>query len=338
MALKLLNRPTSPGWLLPLPTTLATAPCRASQPGAATVLHLQLEAAGAAQAVDRRGAEDAPPAPPGSRGNACRSRSATAFGAQLRVAGALLERLEDDEHAADVGDVGAGQDRVAGHADRVADALGLQGDRRSCASMTASRALQAGAVGELGVDDQVALVLLRDEARRARPGSRGRSGRAGRRRPAGRSTLTRRSSVTTPAVAVGRAVEDPVEAAEEAQPSTALTSAARNQPATPPATNTPTARPRAPAASAVRRPCLAAAVSAGSQCRTAAPRRGVRKNEGQRGRRAGRCPGAAGPPDAWPCSPWPCGLSRIAHSAGLSVSELNAEMIVEAAMVRANCL
>jgi hypothetical protein len=33
----------------------------------------------------------------------------------------------------------------------------------------------------------------------------------------------------------------------------------------------------------------------------------------------------------------PCGLSSKAHKAGLSVSELNALMSVEAAMVRANC-
>ncbi len=33
-----------------------------------------------------------------------------------------------------------------------------------------------------------------------------------------------------------------------------------------------------------------------------------------------------------------CGRSRIAHSAGLKVSELNAEMMVAVATVTANCL
>ncbi len=33
-----------------------------------------------------------------------------------------------------------------------------------------------------------------------------------------------------------------------------------------------------------------------------------------------------------------CGFSRIAHSAGLKVSELNAEMMVAVATVTANCL
>ena len=40
-------------------------------------------------------------------------------------------------------------------------------------------------------------------------------------------------------------------------------------------------------------------------------------------------------PSAGAC---PCPLNRIAHRAGLRVNELNAEMMVEAAMVSANCL
>ena len=40
---------------------------------------------------------------------------------------------------------------------------------------------------------------------------------------------------------------------------------------------------------------------------------------------------------AWPCSPWPCGFSSSAASAGDSVSETKQEIAVEAAMVTANC-
>ena len=42
----------------------------------------------------------------------------------------------------------------------------------------------------------------------------------------------------------------------------------------------------------------------------------------------------------WPCPApaWLCGLSSSVHRAGLSVSELKAEITVEAAIVKANCL
>ena len=95
--------------------------------GAGLVLHLHLEAAGAPQAVDRRSAEEDGlsffyvavllPQPGGNP-----------VGAQLGMAGTFVERSEDDKHAADIGNVGAGENGVAGHADRVRYALGLQSE------------------------------------------------------------------------------------------------------------------------------------------------------------------------------------------------------------------
>ena len=61
------------------------------------------------------------------------------------------------------------EDRLARHADRVVDARRRrQGDLARSARIDLVGALQAGAVGQLDVDEQVALVLLRDEAGRAR--------------------------------------------------------------------------------------------------------------------------------------------------------------------------
>src|SRR5262249_2468339 len=84
--------------------------------------------------------------------------------AQLGMTGALLERSQNDEHPADVGDICAGENRVTGHADRVAHTLRFQ-SQLGHASDHLTAALQAGAIGELCVDDEVALVLFRDETR-----------------------------------------------------------------------------------------------------------------------------------------------------------------------------
>ena len=91
-------------------------------------------------------------------------RNSTAISlAPARNPGAILEWLEDDEHTADVGDVGAQQDRIARHVDGVSDALGL-GDYLIAVLRVGFGALQARAVGQLGVDYQVAFVLLGNEA------------------------------------------------------------------------------------------------------------------------------------------------------------------------------
>src|SRR5207245_11285550 len=97
--------------------------------GAGLVLHLHLEAAGAPQAVDRRSAEEDGlsflyvavllPQPGGNP-----------VGAQLGTAGTFVERSEDDKHAADIGNVGARENGVAGPGDRRRYALGLR--REGC--------------------------------------------------------------------------------------------------------------------------------------------------------------------------------------------------------------
>src|SRR5262249_23102001 len=88
---------------------------------------------------------------------------------------ALLERIENDEHPSHVRDVRGGQHGVAGHGDRVLNSWRVP-DHRVDPLRHLLAALEAGSVGELEVDDEVALVLLRDEPHRhpveAEPGER----------------------------------------------------------------------------------------------------------------------------------------------------------------------
>ncbi len=136
------------------------------QSESAAVLDLQLEPARAAQAVHRRSAEDADPgfldlleiglAQPGQH----------RVGAQFGLAGAFLERLEDDKHASRIGDVVAGQHRVAGQADDVGDGIFLGKGNAAHPGHDRVGPLQAGPIGKLGVDHEVALVLLGDESGR----------------------------------------------------------------------------------------------------------------------------------------------------------------------------
>ena len=58
LARELLNRPCRPGVSLPSATIVSLTCCSVAQAEVAAVLDHQLEAAGGAQAVDRRGAED----------------------------------------------------------------------------------------------------------------------------------------------------------------------------------------------------------------------------------------------------------------------------------------
>ena len=75
----------------------------------------------------------------------------------------LVERLEDDEHRAEVGAVGLQQERHAGDGDGVRHARRLAGDLLDLGHGVLG-ALQRRRVGQLDVDDEPALVLLRDEA------------------------------------------------------------------------------------------------------------------------------------------------------------------------------
>ena len=187
-------------------------PLQRPQARAAAVLDLQLEAARAAQAVDRRRAEDADPcrrdlaeflAQPGDdRGRA-----------ELRFAGPFLERLEDHEHAADVADVRAQDGRVARQVDGVGDAGLFAGDFAHFADDLVG-AVEGGAVGELRVEDQVALVLFGDKA-----DGNGLETEVGESHQADVNQQHDRADSQQagdhPAVDVDRDVEEPVEAAEE---------------------------------------------------------------------------------------------------------------------------
>ena len=63
-------------------------------------------------------------------------------------------------------------------------------------------------VGELDIDDQIALVLIGNEPARNHRCSRNRSGRAGRRKASSTTTLSRRHQPTDAAIEAGRRVED----------------------------------------------------------------------------------------------------------------------------------
>ncbi len=77
--------------------------------------------------------------------------------------GPLLERIEDHEHAADVADVRAQHGRIAGQVDRVRNAGLFAGNLAHLANDFVG-AVKRRTVGQLGIEDQIALVLLGNEA------------------------------------------------------------------------------------------------------------------------------------------------------------------------------
>ena len=95
--------------------------------------------------------------------NFSRSRAMIAGRAEFRLAGPLLERLEDHEHAADVADVRAQHGRVTGQVDRVRDAGLLAGNLAHLADNLVG-AVERRAVGQLGIENQIALVLFGNKA------------------------------------------------------------------------------------------------------------------------------------------------------------------------------
>ena len=106
--------------------------CRAGKPEAAAVLDHELEAAGDAEARDRRRAEhrdlrvlDLPVA------NSRRSRAMIAVSRRSGLC-RFVERLEDDEHRAEVGAVGRQHERHARDGDGVRHARRRRG--RSCST------------------------------------------------------------------------------------------------------------------------------------------------------------------------------------------------------------
>ena len=78
---------------------------------------------------------------------------------------ALVERLEHDEHRAQVRTVGAQHERQAGDADRMGDAFGCADDVVGVGHRRVGP-LQRGRVGKLDRHEQIALVLVGNEADR----------------------------------------------------------------------------------------------------------------------------------------------------------------------------
>ncbi len=134
---------------------------------AAAVLDHELEAARRAEACHRRRAEDRHD----RLGNILRhlllqlGRDAVAI--EGRVV-ALVEVLKGDEDVAEVGAVGAERERLAGHPQRMRDALCVPGDLADEIA-DGLRPLQRGRVGELDGGIEPALVLQGDVAGRQLP-------------------------------------------------------------------------------------------------------------------------------------------------------------------------
>ena len=182
------------------------------QARAAQVLDLQLEAARAPQALDGRGPEDGDLSLREGRELLPQFRH-DRRSAQFGFSRPLFKRRQDDEHAAHVGDVRAEDGGVAGQIDGMRDAFRLADDLAELADQLVA-AVQARPVRKLGVDDQVALVLFRNE-----PDRRGPEAEEGEEHQA---AVNRQADDARPQqhrdggpVALDRHVENPVEAVEE---------------------------------------------------------------------------------------------------------------------------
>jgi len=129
----------------------------------AAVLDLKLEAAGVAQAVDRRRAEDA------DLGVLDGREPRAELGGDLvgRPAVAFLKTVQNHEHRSQVRAVGVGQERHSLDAQRIGDAFRLLDDLLDLAHHLLGAA-ERGRVGQLRVDQQVALVLIGNEPARHR--------------------------------------------------------------------------------------------------------------------------------------------------------------------------
>ena len=126
------------------------------------VLDDDLEAARRAQALHRRGAKEIDHGVGHLAVEALLQRLGDGVGLEFRP-GPVLEVIEHQIERAEVRGIGVQQDRLAGDGDGVLDALGFQGDLLDALDHLVG-ARHGGGVGELHVDQQIALVLLRDEA------------------------------------------------------------------------------------------------------------------------------------------------------------------------------
>ena len=150
------------GAALPAETSSSAVCWRESRPVVSAVLDDDLEAAGGAEAVDRGGAEDADEA----LDDLGFETFAEGFGDCVSAEGGIapvVELVEHDVHGAEVGGVGVEQDGLSGDGEGVADAGDVAGDGFD-AGHEPAHLVGGGGVGELDVDEEVALVLRGDEA------------------------------------------------------------------------------------------------------------------------------------------------------------------------------
>ena len=165
-ARKLLNRPASAGMRLGVDDDLLADVLQRRQAVVAAVLDDDLEAAGGAQAVDRRGAEDVDQPVLDLLLEIGLQLGGDASRRKGRVAARSVEVVEHHVHRAEIGGVGAQQDRLAGDGHGVLHAGVLVGDLLDAVHDPLGP-LHGGRVGQLHVHQQVALVLRGNEARRA---------------------------------------------------------------------------------------------------------------------------------------------------------------------------
>ena len=164
LARTLVNRSRRPGVSFPCLTIVGADGLERRQAGVAAILDHDLEAAGGAQPVDRRGAEDIDFAVADFVLEKLLQLVGDHVGrAPLR--GALVKLVEHDVHRAEVRRVGPQQQRLPGDGHRVTDAGNVAGqflDRvhRLCGSCQRRR------IGQADVDDQIALVVRGNEAGR----------------------------------------------------------------------------------------------------------------------------------------------------------------------------
>ena len=162
--MKLLNKSDQTRVRVALVRQVPHGPLQGAEAGPAPVLNLELEPAGGAQAVDRRCAEDGDPGP-ADVAVLLAEFGGDGRGTPLRVSLSLFKGLQNDEHASHVADVRAQQRRVAGKVDRMPDPrdlLRIAGDRAHLLDDLVGT-VQAGAVGQLRIDDQISLVLIGDK-------------------------------------------------------------------------------------------------------------------------------------------------------------------------------
>ena len=191
---------------------LVADPLQVVQAEIAAILDDELEAAGRAQAVDRRRSERRDDRPAHLALTALRELRGDRVGRQLGAA-PVRKLLEHDVHRAEVRRVGVQEQRLARDADRVLDPRRLAGQRFD-AGHDPLRPLHRGRVGQLHVEEQIPLVLLRDEARgRAVELPVGQHQQAAVEHEHDRADP--QHAADDPAVDRGHPVEEPVEAPEE---------------------------------------------------------------------------------------------------------------------------